>query len=59
MLRKSVAEGSQGGDSRQRLRVVSHTLHEVGSTIVLESPTIHSPGVRRCIGTTTDSAFSR
>ena len=35
MPRRSVAEGSQGGDRRRRLRgVVPHTLHEVGSTVV-------------------------
>ena len=38
MPRKSVAEGSQGGDRRRRLRVVPHTLHEVGSTVVSECP---------------------
>ena len=42
MPRRSVAEGSQGGDRRRRLRVVSHTLHEVGSTVVSESPTMAS-----------------
>ena len=59
MLRRTVAEGSQGGDRRRRLRVVPHTLHEVGSTVVSESPTLTTVPARRCLGTTIDSAFSR
>ena len=42
MPRRCVAEGSQGGDRRRRLRVVSHAVHEVGSTVVSESPTFVS-----------------